>query len=71
MISDAYVTFTCDECGNEESRDLPVVYSSYAGRDPHADLRQSALDALLPRHWAQDGDNHYCEDCAIERRKTA
>lgn len=67
MISDAYVTFTCDECSTSEDMVLPVVYSSYAGRDPHCDLRDEALNESLPSGWTRDGEKHYCEGCSAER----
>jgi hypothetical protein len=63
MISDAYVMFSCDECGADEEVQLPVVYSSYAGSDPHADLRDSALEKLLPKRWLERDGKHLCEDC--------
>jgi hypothetical protein len=66
MISDAYVTFTCDDCGTDEMAILPVVYSSYSGRDPHADLRNEALEKLLPRRWKTKDGKHICEGCAEE-----
>lgn len=60
MISDAYVNFTCDTCGADEQVTLPVVYSSYAGKDPHADLRDDALEDLLPRDWQKLDGKHFC-----------
>ncbi len=67
MIGDAQVEFTCDECAYNESVTLPVVYSSMRGNDPHADLRDSALEKLLPKGWSMDGDQCYCESCTEER----
>ena len=63
MISDAYVRFECEECGAEEEVILPVMYRSYAGTCPHADLRDEALANLLPREWLMVGEKVYCEDC--------
>ena len=71
MISDAYIEFECDNrtCGDIERIVLPIVYSSMSGKDPHVDLRDSALEKLLPRDWSKHGDEVYCEDCAEERKK--
>ena len=68
MISDAYVLFTCDKCHESEEVMPPVVYSSMAGRDPHIDLRDSALEKCLPRRWEAVDGKHYCEDCAEEMK---
>lgn len=63
MISDAYVDFECDTCGDLRQVTLPVVFSSYSGSDPHVDLRDRALAKLLPNGWVMDGDHTYCENC--------
>ena len=67
MISDVYVDFTCDRCACDEQVTPPVVYSSYAGSDPHIDLREGKLEKLLPKGWTMDGDQCYCEDCTEDR----
>lgn len=66
MISDAYVLFTCDNCDCNEEVHLPVVYSTYAGKDPHCDLRDDVLEELLPRGWKAADGKHFCEDCKGE-----
>ena len=63
MISDAYVDFECDRCGENLQVTLPIVYSGYSGTDPHADLRDEALAELLPKGWRIEGDYTFCEDC--------
>lgn len=67
MISDAYIDATCDKCLCDETMKLPVVYSSLAGRDPHCDLRDSALeDSLRSNGWRVSDGKHYCPDCKAE-----
>lgn len=70
MITDAFVDFICDSCTDSEQVTLPVVYSSMAGKDPHADLRDSALEKSIPRGWVELEGKHYCEDCVAQINKS-
>jgi hypothetical protein len=69
MISDAYVTVTCDRegCGSTLEAPLSVVYNDYSGKTPFADLREDALVKDMKRadhYWIEDEGKHFCsQEC--------
>ena len=60
MISDAYVTVTCDECGESEE----IALTALASRGEY-DMR-NVPGELEREGWLTYGDRHVCVSCAEE-----
>ena len=59
MRSDAYITVTCDGCGDEIQIQLTTTARGYDERGVSGELEIAG--------WVSAGNADYCEECAAER----
>lgn len=72
MIHDAEIEVTCDGTGCRESTHVrpPFVYAGTLHTIGHYDHDEATVERLLKREgWTVRDGKHYCEGCAIGRRR--
>ena len=60
MRSDAYITVTCDGCGDEIQIQLTATARGYDERGVNGELEIAG--------WTTVDGNDYCEECATDKR---
>ncbi|KKL51610.1 hypothetical protein LCGC14_2293800 [marine sediment metagenome] len=62
MLGDAYIVATCDKCGAEDERIVPVRYTNY---DPDTAFYSdnALIDGLIDEGWSQNEDQLACTEC--------
>lgn len=62
-LYDPMIEVCCDgECGSSIFVGITATARGYDERDVEADI--------LSERWVIDGDNHYCEDCDTQRKRS-
>lgn len=63
MLCEPMIEVCCDgECGSSIFVELTTTARGYDERNVEADI--------LSEGWEIDGDNHYCEDCDVQRKQS-
>jgi hypothetical protein len=62
MLSDAYITATCDSCGERQELELTATARGWDERNIAGKLKEY--------DWLVDGDRHICPDCQSNENKS-